>query len=364
MNVIEVNKLSKSFGELKVLENVDLDVKKGEKIVILGSSGCGKSVFLRMLEMLEKPDSGTVRIMGEEITAKGAKIDLIRRKMGMVYQNFNLFSHMNVMENLCAAPRRLLKMPKNEAAEKARELLRTVGLSGREYAMPDTLSGGQKQRIAIARCLMMDPEILLFDEPTSALDPTMVGEVLATIRMLSKKGLTMLIVTHEMNFAREIGDRILFFADHGIYEQGTAEKIFEHPSREKTVAFIRKLKTISEHITGKNFDLMRFQGEVLNFCGRYGLTQKQAYNMQLMCEEIIYEFMGSLNGSDPDIELQLEYAEADKQIRLSVTSAGERYDPFEHEDNDVHLGVTLIKKRASSYSYDYSDNKNIVCAYF
>ncbi|MBQ7645903.1 MAG: amino acid ABC transporter ATP-binding protein, partial [Clostridia bacterium] len=212
MNVIEVKNLSKSFGKLKVLENVDLEVKKGEKIVILGGSGCGKSVFLRSLEMLEKPDSGTVSIMGEEITAKGAKIDVIRRKMGMVYQNFNLFSHMTVMENLCAAPCRLLKMPKNEAAEKANELLRTVGLSGKENAMPDTLSGGQKQRIAIARCLMMDPEILLFDEPTSALDPTMVGEVLATIRMLSMRGLTMIIVTHEMDFAKEIADRILFFA--------------------------------------------------------------------------------------------------------------------------------------------------------
>ncbi|MBO6231654.1 MAG: ATP-binding cassette domain-containing protein [Ruminiclostridium sp.] len=364
MNVIEVKNLSKSFGKLKVLENVDLEVKKGEKIVILGGSGCGKSVFLRSLEMLEKPDSGTVSIMGEEITAKGAKIDVIRRKMGMVYQNFNLFSHMTVMENLCAAPCRLLKMPKKEAAEKANELLRTVGLSGKENAMTDTLSGGQKQRIAIARCLMMDPEILLFDEPTSALDPTMVGEVLATIRMLSMRGLTMIIVTHEMDFAKEIADRILFFADHGIYEQGTVEDIFEHPAKEKTIAFIRKLKTIHEHITSSDFDLMRFNGDVKHFCDRYGLTLKQTYNMQLICEELIYEFFGSLNGARPDIELQLEYAEADKQICLSVTSVGEMYDPFEHADNDVHLGVTLIKKRSSSYSYEYRGGQNIVCAYF
>ena len=364
MNVIEVKKLSKSFGSLKVLDNIDLEVRQGEKIVILGGSGCGKSVFLRTLEMLEKPDSGTISIMGDEITAKGAKIDIIRRKMGMVYQNFNLFSHMNVLDNLCAAPCKLLKMPKQDAIEKAHSLLRSVGLSGKEYAMPGTLSGGQKQRIAIARCLMMDPEILLFDEPTSALDPTMVGEVLATIRMLSMQGLTMLIVTHEMNFAKEIADRILFFADCGIYEQGTVEDIFEHPAKEKTIAFIRKLKTIHEHITDNHFDLMRFHGDVQRFCGKYGLSPRQTYNMQLICEEIIYEFFGALNGSLPDIELQLEYSEADKQIQLTVTSTGDKYDPFEHEDNDVHLGVRLIKKRASSYSYDYSDNKNTVCAYF
>ena len=364
MNVIEIKNLSKSFGSLKVLENIDLEVEQGEKIVILGGSGCGKSVFLRLIEMLEKPDTGTISIMGDDITAKGAKIDVIRRKMGMVYQNFNLFSHMNVMDNLCAAPCKLLKMPKEKAVEKASELLHTVGLSGKEYAMPETLSGGQKQRIAIARCLMMDPEILLFDEPTSALDPTMVGEVLATIRMLSEQGLTMIIVTHEMNFAKEIADRILFFADHGIYEQGTVEEIFEHPVKEKTVAFIRKLKTIHEHITDSHFDLMRFHGEIQQFCGRYGLTMRQSFNMQLICEEIIYEFLKALNGSPPDIEILLEYSEADKQIQLTVTSAGEKYDPFEHEDNFEHLGVTLIKKRASSYSYDYSENKNIVCANF
>jgi polar amino acid transport system ATP-binding protein len=255
-------------------------------------------------------------------------------------------------------------MPKKEAEEKARGLLRSVGLSGRENAMPAELSGGQKQRIAIARCLMMDPEILLFDEPTSALDPAMVGEVLATIRMLSMRGLTMIIVTHEMDFAREIADRILFFADCGIYEQGTSEDIFEHPAKEKTIAFIRKLKTISEHITDQHFDLMRFHSDVRNFGDRYGLTWKQTYNIQLICEELIYEFLGALNGVRPDIELHLEYSEADKQIQLSVSSAGEKYDPFEHGDNDVHLGVTLIKKRSASYSYDYSDNRNNVCAYF
>ena len=218
MSVIEVRGLYKAFGKFEVLRNVNFSVEQGEKIVIIGESGCGKSVFLRCIELLETPTAGKIFIEGQEITAANVNIDKIRQRMGMVYQRFNLFSHMNVLENLCVAPIKLLKMSREDAEKKARELLSQVGLLSKEKIFPEFLSGGQQQRIAICRTLMMNPRVVLFDEPTSSLDPTMVGEVLAVMRMLVKKNLTMVIVTHEMNFAREIADRILFFADGGIYE--------------------------------------------------------------------------------------------------------------------------------------------------
>ena len=233
MSLIEVKGLTKSFGSLEVLKGVDLSVEQGERVAIIGGSGCGKSVFLRSLALLEKPDAGQIFIDGREITAKGADVDEIRRSMGMVFQKFHLFSEMNVMDNLCLAPVRLLKMPREEAEKKALALLARVGLEDRANSWPTVLSGGQQQRIAICRCLMMEPKVLLFDEPTSALDPTMVGEVLAVIRMLAKRDMSMLIVTHEMNFAREVANRVLFFADGGIYEQGTPEELFDNPQRER-----------------------------------------------------------------------------------------------------------------------------------
>ena len=214
MSLIEVKGLRKSFGRLEVLKGVDLTVEQGERIAIIGGSGCGKSVFLRSLCLLEKPDAGQVFIDGKEITAaKGGQVDEIRRSMGMVFQKFHLFSEMDVMDNLCLAPTRIMKMSRDAAEQKAMELLAQVGLASRAHAWPTVLSGGQQQRIAICRCLMMEPKVMLFDEPTSALDPTMVGEVLAVIRMLAKRDLSMLIVTHEMNFAREVASRVLFFAD-------------------------------------------------------------------------------------------------------------------------------------------------------
>lgn len=220
MSMLRIENLSKSFSSLKVLQNVSLTVEQGERIALIGRSGCGKSVFLRSIELLEKPDSGRIFIGDDEITAIGANVDAIRSKMGMVYQGFHLFEHMDVLENITLAPTRLRGISKQAAEEKALELLRIVGLESKKNAMPATLSGGQKQRIAICRCLAMEPKVMLFDEPTSALDPTMVGEVLATIRMLAKRDMTMLIVTHEMSFAREVATRVLYFDECGIYEQG------------------------------------------------------------------------------------------------------------------------------------------------
>ena len=241
MSLIEVKGLKKSFGPLEVLKGIDLTVEQGERIAIIGGSGCGKSVFLRSLCLLEEPDAGQILIDGQEITAKGANVDQIRRSMGMVFQKFHLFSEMDVMDNLCLAPTRLKGMSRKEAEKKARELLGMVGLSSRAHSWPTVLSGGQQQRIAICRCLMMEPKVLLFDEPTSALDPTMVGEVLAVIRMLAKRDMSMLIVTHEMNFAREVANRVLFMDEGSILEEGTPEEVFGNPQNPRTRDFLNKV---------------------------------------------------------------------------------------------------------------------------
>ena len=349
MSLIEVKGLKKSFGSLEVLKGIDLTVNQGERIAIIGGSGCGKSVFLRSLCLLEKPDAGQVFIDGKEITAKGASVDTIRRSMGMVFQKFHLFSEMDVMDNLCLAPVRLLKMKRADAEKKAMELLSQVGLANRTHAWPTVLSGGQQQRIAICRCLMMEPKVLLFDEPTSALDPTMVGEVLAVIRMLAKRDMSMLIVTHEMNFAREVANRVLFFADGGIYEQGTPQEIFDAPKREKTVAFIHKIKYFSFDITDKQFDLMVLQGGIQTFGEKYGLNGRYIYRLQICCEELIYEMLNHCFPENEPVNMNLNvaYAEADRTVEIEMLCGGEPYNPFEQAEDG--LGVTILKKMAKKF---------------
>ena len=363
MSLIEVKNLYKSFGSLEVLNNVNLNVEEGERIAIIGGSGCGKSVFLRSLELLEHPDKGQIFIDGEEITNKKADVNQIRRKMGMVYQKFYLFSHLNVLENLCLAPVKLLGIPRAKAEENALEWLQKVGLASKIRAMPANLSGGQQQRIAICRSLMMNPKVLLFDEPTSALDPTMVGEVLAMIRMLAKQNLTMLIVTHEMNFAREVASRVLFFADKGIYEQGTPEEIFDAPKKEKTIAFIRKLKYFAYEITNRNFDLLEMQGGIHLFTEKYGISRALAHRLELCSEELIYELLAGCYEkfeNNVNISVEISYSEADSAVSLNFTSGGKEFNPFEaDEDDDVHLGVAILKKVAKGgINYDFSEGLN------
>ena len=360
MSLLEVRSLKKSFGSAEILKGIDLNVEKGERIAIIGGSGCGKSVFLRCLTLLEKPTAGQIFIDGRELTAKGAKVDEIRRSMGMVFQKFHLFSEMNVMDNLCLAPTHLLHMPRPDAEAKAMELLERVGLSAYARKWPDTLSGGQQQRIAICRCLMMEPKLLLFDEPTSALDPAMVGEVLAVIRALAKRDMTMLIVTHEMSFAREVSDRVLFFADGGIYEQGTPEQIFDAPQREKTVAFIRKIKYFSFPITDRRFDLMRLHGGIQSFGEKYGLDPKQIYHIQLCCEELIYEMLAHCFGKNEraDIQLELSYAEADQTTQIELDCGGKAYDPFKRDADG--LGVTILKNVAAQADCTRKDGRSLI----
>lgn len=242
--MIEVKDLYKSFGkndEIKVLNGITENIEKGEKIVIIGPSGSGKSTFLRCLNLLETPTSGEIWLDGENITSPKCNINYMRQRMGMVFQHFNLFPHLSILDNITLAPIKLLKKSKAEANEQAMELLGRIGLSDKADAYPSQLSGGQKQRIAIVRALAMNPEIMLFDEPTSALDPEMVGEVLEVMKELAKEGMTMVVVTHEMGFAREVGTRILFMDDGKILEQNTPVEFFAHPKQERTVEFLSKV---------------------------------------------------------------------------------------------------------------------------
>ena len=362
MSVIEVRGLKKSFGKLEVLRGIDLTVDAGERITIIGGSGCGKSVFLRCLELLEIPNAGKIFIDGEELTAPDCNIDLIRRKLGMVWQKFNLFTHMNVMENLTVAPIKLLGMSREDARDKAMNLLAQVGLTAKAEAYPEFLSGGQQQRIAICRSLMMNPKVILFDEPTSALDPTMVGEVLAVIRMLAKQDLTMIIVTHEMNFAREVATRVLFFADGVIYEQGTPAEIFDAPKRSKTVAFIHKQKYFSHEITERAFDLMRLQGGIQTFAEKYGLSARKSNRLQLCCEELIYEMLNhACRGDEVKISLDITYAEADGSVAINFTCAGEPYNPLDKNFDDIdeeNLGAVILHNLAKNFSHEHSGGVN------
>ena len=239
--MIKVVNLHKSFGELEVLKGVTTEVAKQEVVCVIGPSGSGKSTFLRCLNLLEEPTGGEIYIDGISLMEHRKDINRLRQRVGMVFQQFNLFPHMTVMENITLGPIKLKGMSKEQARAKAMELLRKVGLPDKDDEYPSRLSGGQKQRVAIARALAMDPEIMLFDEPTSALDPEMVGEVLNVMKQLAEEGMTMVVVTHEMGFAREVGDRILFMDEGIIAEEGTPEEIFNNPKKERTKAFLSKV---------------------------------------------------------------------------------------------------------------------------
>ncbi|MEO1771751.1 MULTISPECIES: amino acid ABC transporter ATP-binding protein [Enterococcus] len=239
--MINVKNLTKTFGENEVLKSINLTVNTGEVVVIIGPSGSGKSTILRCLNLLETPTSGEITFEGQNITSADVNIDQLRQKMGMVFQNFNLFPHMSVLDNLTITPIKVKKEDPEQAKQKALSLLEQVGLNDKAKAYPSSLSGGQQQRVAIARALAMNPDVMLFDEPTSALDPEMVGEVLSVMQDLAEKGMTMVVVTHEMGFAKEVADRVIFMADGVIQEEGTPEEIFDHPQNIRTQDFLNKV---------------------------------------------------------------------------------------------------------------------------
>lgn len=240
--ILNVKGLRKQFGNVEVLKGIDCTISKGEVVAIIGPSGCGKSTFLRSLNLLEKPTSGQILMDGIDITAKNVNINQMRQRIGMVFQQFNLFPNMTIRRNIMLAPVELGKMSRDEAGRKADELLQRIGLGDKADSYPSSLSGGQKQRVAIARALAMNPEVMLFDEPTSALDPEMVGEVLQLMKEVAAEGMTMLVVTHEMAFARDVATRVMFFSDGIITEQGTPQEVFEHPKSQRLQDFLSNVR--------------------------------------------------------------------------------------------------------------------------
>ena len=311
--MIKIQHLKKQFPNNTPLKDVSTIINDGDVIAVIGPSGTGKSTLLRCINQLEKPTSGKVWLDDVEITDPKCDINKVRQKMGMVFQSFNLFGHKTVIENIMMAPMELLGVSKQEAYDTAMKLLRQVGLAERALRYPDELSGGQKQRIAIARTLAMDPEIILLDEPTSALDPTMVGEVQAVIRDLAKSGKTMMIVTHEMNFARAISNRIFYMDEGGIYEDGTPEQIFENPKRENTRRFIKKLKVLELEINSKDYDFIGLAGEIDNYCYKNQIMPKLAGRIRLAFEESS-QMLTSILGN-PQIKAVCEYSEANESAQ-------------------------------------------------
>lgn len=313
--MIQIQHLEKKFGNLTVLKDVNVHIKRGEVISIIGPSGTGKSTFLRCLNLLEQPTAGSIIVDGEELlTARKADVPKLRRKMGMVFQSFNLFDHLSVLENVCIGPIKLLGISKVEATRRAMRLLKMVGMAEKARSMPSELSGGQKQRAAIARCLSMNPEIILFDEPTSALDPTMVSEVLSVIRTLAKQGMTMIIVTHEMSFARRVSTRVLYMDQGIIYEEGTPEQIFIAPERERTRVFVNSIRDFHFTIHSQDYDLFALEAELRRFCNKYFLSEESIQCSLRLAEEILHH----IPLGEGDVQLSYRYAEKTGTLALEV----------------------------------------------
>ncbi len=346
--MIRVEHLAKRYGDTVVLKDISTEIRKGEVVSIIGPSGTGKSTFLRCLNLLEQPTAGTIEIDGQNVLAPGADIPKLRQRMNMVFQSFNLFAHLTVLENLTLAPMKLKGLPAEAAASKGMELLRLVGLAERAHFFPDQLSGGQKQRVAIARCLAMDPEIILFDEPTSALDPTMVSEVLAVIRKLARDGMTMAIVTHEMDFARDVSNRVFYMDEGLIYEEGPPEQIFGAPQRERTRAFIQRIRRYSHRIANRDFDFYAMNGEIELFAEKQGLPAKLRHNLLLLVEELVQLELGNLGPGGAT--LTVDYSEKSGTVELGWETPSATGNPLARGGDD-DFALQIIRHLATDLSY-------------
>ncbi|MCF0176550.1 MAG: amino acid ABC transporter ATP-binding protein [Bacteroidales bacterium] len=323
--MITVKHLKKSFNGVPVLRDVNAVINKGDVISLIGPSGTGKSTFMRCLNLLETPDGGEIEVNGKNILDPKADVPGMRMKMGMVFQHFNLFPHLTVIENIMLAPVNLLKQSKEEAYGHAMELLGIVGLTDKANSLPEELSGGQQQRVAIARTLAMGPEIVLFDEPTSALDPTMVGEVLSVIRNLAKTGITMLIVTHEMRFAKDVSTRVFYMDEGVIYEEGTPEQIFENPQRPRTRSFVRRINMLCFELSGKEFDLYHFNNEVENFAVRQLIRPERINKIVLVLEELLKNILFPITEK---LQIELGISSEDGTVEIRTLWEGETSDPL------------------------------------
>ncbi len=354
--MIEVRHLRKEYAGVTPLTDVNASISKGEVVSVIGPSGTGKSTFLRCLNGLEQPSSGEIFLEGVNIYQDPATITKIRQRMGMVFQSFNLFSHLTIIENTMMAPVDLLGLSRQEAYDRAIRLLKSVGLAEKAKNYPAELSGGQQQRAAIVRALAMRPEVLLFDEPTSALDPTMVGEVLAVIRNLAGEGLTMVIVTHEMKFARDVSSRV-FYMDQGIiYEEGTPEDIFDHPQKQRTRIFVKQLRNFHYDIKSRDFDFVAVANSLAEFAHRHALSAAQSLKFQQIFEEMCVSIILPLL---PDAGMLLSFdascAEGGEDCEVTMRWAGKRFNPLEEGDK-LAVKIALAKTENAGYSYDKTGN--------
>ena len=335
--MIEIRHLKKAYADVTPLADVNADIYDGDVIAVIGPSGTGKSTLLRCINLLEKPTSGSIRIDGEEILSGDCDISRLRQKVGMVFQSFNLFGHLTAIENIMRPQMDLLGRGKQEAYDYGVELLKSVGLLNQALKYPDELSGGQRQRVAIARALAMDPQVILFDEPTSALDPAMVAEVEATINNMAKTGRTMMIVTHEMRFARSISNRVFFMAEGGIYEEGPTEEIFNHPERELTRRFMRSAKVLEIHIDDVNFDFPGAFSRIIEYCSRNRVSGKTAMAIELVFEELVYQILWP-KLLEPNLRFIVEHSETDG-TEILITHMGKPVDLCE-TDNELALSIS------------------------
>lgn len=358
--MIELVHLEKKYERATPLADVNAVIRDGDIISVIGPSGTGKSTLLRCINLLEKPTAGQILLDGVDITAPKYDVTQARRRMGMVFQSFNLFGHLTVIENLMLAPMDILKKSKQEAYDAGMALLRRVGLAGRELQYPEQLSGGQKQRVAIARTLAMDPDVILLDEPTSALDPTMVGEVQAVIRDLAQTGKTMLIVTHEMQFARAICNRVFYMDQGGIYEDGAPEQVFDAPQKDRTRQFIRRLKVLELTVDSPDYDFLGAGTEIDRYCQSNMIPPRTKYRIRLAFEELLQQMLLPLLGRT-QLHVTLEYAAAEEQATVTVSYGGERFDPAEGENE---LSYLVLKRSVEELSYTFDpgrEDANTVC---
>ena len=349
--MIELIHLRKEFETVTPLRDVNAVINRGDVISVIGPSGTGKSTLLRCMNLIDPPTDGRIIFEGEDITAPGYDASMARRRIGMVFQSFNLFGHLTVVENIMFSPVETLGVSRQDAYDKAMQLLKQVGLADRALSYPDELSGGQKQRVAIARALAMDPDVILLDEPTSALDPSLVGEVEAVIKDLAESGKTMLIVTHDMRFSRSICNRVFYMDEGGIYDDDVPEIIFDDPQKEKTRRFIKQLKVLELMIESDTYDFLGDGAEVDMYCYRNQLSPKHAYRIRSAIEELVRQILLP-ELADPKISIVVEYSE--KSDRTTVTA---KYNgpPFDPNDTENDLALSMLKIASDSIVYDRID---------
>jgi len=347
--MIELVHVQKAFEDVTPLRDICTTINKGDVISVIGPSGCGKSTLLRCINLLDPPTSGQIFMDGEEITAPGYDAARVGAKMGMVFQKFNLFPHWTAVENIMNPQLDILKCSRQEAYETAMRLLREVGLAEKAFAYPRQLSGGQQQRVAICRTLAMQPEIVLFDEPTSALDPTKVGEVEDVILALAQRGSTMMVVTHEMRFAKQVANRVFYLDEGGIYEEGSPEQIFDHPQHEKTRVFVKSLKSQTIEITSRNFDFLAATNSIDAYCAKCRISRELTRHAQTVFEELcVATLLPRMDAGDMRIQCVFEWSEAEESFGATVLYNGKAFNPEGADD----LSWKFISGAASQIHYE------------